>query len=322
MTRSLALVLSCALLLVPALARAGERLRYATDGYGIGALTIIAAEEGFLAQEGIEPVVQTYAYGVDTVDAVLAGNADFGVVVDFALLPRLATGRLVSPAIIAEPLPGWHRLYVRSGIGGLAGLKGARMGIAAGTAQEFVTRIHLADNGLSAEGDVTLLAFASLFDIVGAMKAGRIDAAWVWGDGAGVMDADPGWTFVADDGVIGHTSTAFIVTSRAFHESRRALVVQTLRAFQRASEHLVAHPEASAERIAQSTGADAALVRHLVAQQRYGLSFKAQALASLGAKYDFLVAASRIEPFDLLGQLDASALAEAVPDADIAPVLQ
>ena len=35
-------------------------------------MAIIAADKGFLQEEGIKPIVQTYSYGVDTVDAVVS----------------------------------------------------------------------------------------------------------------------------------------------------------------------------------------------------------------------------------------------------------
>lgn len=298
-------------------AKADETVRYATDGYGMGALAIVAADKGFLKDEGITPIVQTYSYGVDTVDAVLAGNADFGVIIDFPLLTRLAAGKLMSPAVIAEPLPGWHRLYTLADIDIPAGLKDKSFGVATGTAQEFVTRTYLSDNGLDPDKDVKLVGFSSLFEIVGAMKAGRVDAAWIWGEGVQTIEADKAWKFIADDGVVNQSTSALLVTTKDFYAGHKDTVVRTLRAFGKASEYLAANLDEATQQIATSVGGDAAQIKNVVSQQRYGLTFGPSAVSSLKAKYDFLVAAGKIEPYDFKAQFDTSALSEAVPGVEI-----
>lgn len=303
-------------------AKAEETVRYATDGYGMGALAIVAADKGFLKEEGITPVVQTYSYGMDTVDAVLAGNAEFGVIIDFPLLTRLTAGKLMSPAVIAQPLPGWHKLYTVADIDVPSGLKGKSFGVATGTAQEFVTRTYLTDNGLDPDKDVKIVGFASLFEIVGAMKAGRIDAGWIWGEGVQTMDADKGWKFVADDGVVNQSTSSLLVTTKDFYTNHKDTVVRTLRAFQKASVYLAANLDEATQQIATSIGGDAAQIKLVVGQQRYGLTFGASALSSLKAKYDFLVAAKKIEPYDFKTQFDTTALQEAVPDVEIDPSLK
>lgn len=322
--RHLRTLLAAALAAVfaPSMGHAQDTIRYATDGYGMGSLAIIAADKDFLKEEGINPIVQTYSYGVDTVDAVLAGNAEFGVIIDFPLLTRFAAGKLMSPAVIAEPLPGWHKLYARADIEIPAGLKGKKIGVATGTAQEFVTRTHLSDNGMDPDKDVSLVGFSSLFEIVGAMKAGRVDAAWIWGEGVKTMDADAKWKFIADDGIVNQSTSALLVTTKDYFAANRDKVVRTLRAFQKASEYLHANLDEATAQIATSVGGDAAQIRNTVGQQRYGLTFGTSAVSSLKRKYDFLVAAGKIEAYDLKAQFDTSALEEAVPGVEIDAMLK
>lgn len=324
MRRDIRTILAAAAVLVAASAsgQAQDTVRYATDGYGMGALAIIASDKGFLEEEGITPVVQTYSYGVDTVDAVLAGNAEFGVIIDFPLLTRFAAGKLMSPAVIAEPLPGWHKLYTRTDIEVPGGLKDKSIAVATGTAQEFVTRTYLTDNGLDPEKDVKLVGFSSLFEIVGAMKAGRIDAAWIWGEGVQTMDADSNWKFVADDGIVNQSTSALLVVSKDYYAQNKDIVVRSLRAFEEASKYLEANLDDATNQIAKSVGGDAAQIRNVVSQQRYGLTFGSSAVSSLKSKYDFLVSAGKIEPYDFKAQFDPSALVEAVPGVEVDPMLQ
>ncbi len=317
-----ALVALTVLIASVSVAGAQQTVRYATDGYGMGALAIIAAEKGYLKEEGIDPVIQTYSYGIDTVDAVLAGNADFGVVIGFPLLTRFTAGKIMSPAISAEPLPGWHKLYTKADLEIPSGLKGKDIGVATGTAQEFVTREHLKQNGLSADADVNMVGFTSLFEIVGAMKAGRLDAAWIWGEGVKTIDSDSNWKFVADDSIVSQSVTAPVVVLKDYYKDNKDLVVKTLRAYQKASQFMQNDLNGAAKLLADSVGGDEAQIKNIISQQRYGLTFGTSSMSSLKSKYEFLLAAGKIEPYDFLAQFDASALVEAVPDVEVDAMLK
>ena len=69
-------------------------------------------------------------------------------------------------------------------------------------------------------------------------------------------------------------------------------------------------------------GGDAAQIKNIVSQQRYGLTFGANSVSSLKRKYDFLVSAGKIEPYDFKAQFDTTALEEAVPGIEVDPALK
>lgn len=301
---------------------AAETVRYATDGYGLGAIVVLAAEKGFFKDQGIEPVVQTYSYGVDTVDAVLAGNADFGIVIDMPLITRLSTGKLVSPAVVGISKPGFHKFFQRASINAPEDLKGKSLGVATGTAQEFVTRSYLEKIGLNPDTDVQLVSFSDLFSIVGALKSGRIDAAWVWSEGTDTMKADANFKFVDDDSVVNTGSGVLLATATTFNKDHQDLVVKTLKALQQAQEYIAANLDDAANTVANKVGADPVKVKAAIEDNRYQLSWGTGPLTNLRNEYDFLVNAGKIQEFDLMGTLDATALAAAVPDAEIDPALK
>jgi ABC-type nitrate/sulfonate/bicarbonate transport system substrate-binding protein len=303
-------------------AHAAETVRFATDGYGLGALAIIAAKDGTLAKEGVDADLQYFATGADAVDAVLAGQSDFGVIMDIPLLTRFAVGRLVSPAIIGVPKPGWHKLFVFAGYKKPEDLKGKKFGIATGTAEEFITRRYIEQLGLDPEKDVQYVGFSSVFDIVGAMKAGRIDAAWIWGEAVTPMKQDSKFKYVGDDSLVRQTSSALLVTTKDYMAKNHDTVVKMLKALQVSAELVKDDPAKATDIIAGAVGADPALIKPSIMSQRFGLSFAPEPVASLKAKYDFLVGAQKISaPYDLAKQLDASALEEALPSAKIDPSL-
>mgnify|MGYP001027457091 CR=1 FL=1 len=300
---------------------AADTVRYATDGFGLGGLVVLANEKGYFKDEGIDAVIQTYAYGVDTVDAVLAGQADFGVIIDMPSMPRLKTGNLASVAIVGVPKPGFHKLFQRAEITTADDLKGKTVAIATGTSQEFITRTWLSNMGLDPETDVNLTGFADLFSVVGAMKAGRIDAVWLWLDGVDMMKEDDRYSLVADDSIVNQDTTTLLLTSASFNQEKPELVVATLKALHRAVGDVNSDLEGSAEMVASKLGADAGKVANAFSNNQFGLTFASGPVAAYKAKYEFLLSAGKIEPFDIFATFDSSALVQAVPEAEIDPML-
>ncbi len=301
---------------------ADPTVRYAIDGYAMGSLVLVAASKGYFAEQNIDAKILTFAYGVDTVDAVLAGQADFGVIIDMPLLTRLASGKLISPAIVSLPLPGWHKLYAFKNFNQPADLKGKSIAVAAGTAQEFVTRSHLKDNGLNPDTDVKLVKFQSIFEIVGAMKAGRIDAGWVWAEGVAAIKDDPNFKFVADDGVIKQSTSALLVTTRQFATEHRDLVVRSLKAMAKAEAIVKGNSREASEIAAKGISGDPVKIRPIIESQRFQLNLGAAPMKSIRDKYDFLLSNGMIKaPYVFADQFDLTMLREAVPTAEVVPGL-
>ena len=297
---------------------ADMKVRYAVDGFVLGTLIRVAEAKGYLAEEHIDPTMLTFSYGVDTVDAVLAGQADFGVIIDMPLLTRLSSDKLAVPALIGTPNPGWHKLYVSQDYKQPQDLKGKKIAVATGTAQEFVTRTHLRDNGLDPENDVELVGLGSLFEIIGAMKAGRVDAAWIWGQGVEQISGDDRYRFEADDSIVNQKTTALLVVSKDYLANNRDGVVATLRALDKAGAVVKADVGEAAQIVAKGIAGDPDKVKPVIMGQNYALSFEKSAMDSLKDKYDFLVAQGVIDPpYDYAAQFDLGVLQEAAPNAAI-----
>ena len=294
------------------------KARFAVDGFVLGTLVRVADDKGFFAEEGVDPTLVTFSYGVDTVDAVLAGQVDFGVIIDMPLLSRLSSDKLMVPALIGTPNPGWHKLYVADGTEVPAGLKGKRLAVASGTAQEFVTRIHLRDAGIDPDKDVELVGFASLFEIIAAMKAKRVDAAWIWGQGIEQLGENSGYGFVADDSIVNQKTTALLVASKDYAANNPEALSAILRAMDKAADVVADDVDAAAAIVASGIAGDASKIKPIILGQNYALSFEPAAMASLKAKYDFLVESGVIDPpYDYAAQFDLETLRAAAPDVAI-----
>lgn len=245
--------------------------RFGADSFILGAQMRVAQANGIFENYGIDAEVLTFSYGVHTVDAILTGQTDFGVCMDFAMLTRLVTDQLVILATIIEPAPGWHKLAVTSDIQGPQDLIGKRLGVAAGTLQEYVTYKYLEVNGIPKDA-VTYVKFTSLYDIVAAIGTGDIDGAWVWAQGVEKALEFEGVHILCDDGAAGHRSYGFFVASVDFVRANPELMIRIIRALEDVTEWIVENLEDAAKIVAEQVGAPEDTV--LTEMQRENYCFK------------------------------------------------
>ncbi len=261
--------------------------RYGVDGFVLGAQFRVAEKQGWFAEEHITPNIQTFSYGVDTIDAILAGKTDFGVVLDFALLTRMVTKQLVILATIIEPESGWHKLAVKEGISGPQDLRGKRLGVAKGTLQEFVSIKYLQVNGVP-EDSVEFLSFASLFEIVAALKSGKVDAAWVWAQGTDEVKATQGLKILVDDSAAKAQSYGFLVVGKSYLENNRAGVEATVSVLKKTTDWIVGNIGEASKIVATDVGAPEDRILTEMEREHWSLSFEKKHLDALNALYNFL----------------------------------
>jgi len=268
------LMLVCAVLVVFtswALYASEATARFGADSFILGAQMRVAQAEGLFDDYGIDAEVLTFSYGVDTVDAILTGQTDFGVCMDFAMLTRLVTEQLVILATIIEPAPGWHKLAVRAEIQGPQDLIGKKLGVAAGTLQEYVTYKYLEVNNIPKDA-VKYVKFTSLYDIVAALGTGDIDGAWVWAQGVEKALEFGGIHILCDDSAAGHRSYGFLVASIDFVRSNPELTIRIMRAFRDVTTWILENMEDAARIVAEQVGAPEDTV--LTEMQRENYCFK------------------------------------------------
>ena len=103
--------------------------------------------------------------------------------------------------MIASPTPGFHKLVATKDITGPADLAGKKIGYVEGTSERYVTQKYLLDGGVALE-DVTLVPLPGLFELVGALKNGDIDASWLWANAVAEALQDQDLAQVADDSAV------------------------------------------------------------------------------------------------------------------------
>lgn len=248
-----------------------DTVRIGVDFNILGAQVWIAQEKGFFERNGVNAEIKPFAFGIDTIDAALTGQLDFGLGLDFATTTRLQSGQLRIVSAIIEPEAGFHKLAVAQGIAKPEDLTGKTIGIAKGTAQHLVTIGYLQNFGVK---DTTLTALPSLLEIIASLRAGRIDAAFVWGDGVAQAKDIPGVTIMGDDKPANVRLHGYISTTNQFAEQNPQAIVSTLKALTEATDWMEANWDEAVDIAASHAKSPKEVVAAQMKSQHYTISLK------------------------------------------------
>jgi NitT/TauT family transport system substrate-binding protein len=147
---------------------------YIADFTG-ASLMAIAEDKKLWAQHGLKPELKVFTNGPLQVQALGAGDLDFGYVGPGAMwLPASGKAKVVAINSIGFA----DRLIAQPGIGSIAALKGKKVGVPEGTSGDMIVRLALQSAGLTID-DVQKVAMDAS-TVVTAFGSGQIDAAGIW----------------------------------------------------------------------------------------------------------------------------------------------
>ncbi|MET8117822.1 aliphatic sulfonate ABC transporter substrate-binding protein [Micromonospora sp. NPDC005189] len=150
------------------------KLGYIADFTG-ASLMAIADDKKLWAQHGLKPDLKVFTNGPLQVQALGAGDLDFGYLGPGALwLPASGKARVIA----INSLGFADRLIAQPGITSVAALKGKKIGVPEGTSGDMIVRLALKRAGLSID-DVQKVAMDPS-TVVTAFGSGQIDAAGIW----------------------------------------------------------------------------------------------------------------------------------------------
>lgn len=153
---------------------AGISVGYIAD-YNGGALLAIADEQGLWEKAGLDPDYKTFTNGPLTIQALGAGDLDFGYIGSGAMwIP--ATGKAELLAINSVSLA--DRLIAQPGIDSVEDLKGKKVGVPEGTSGDLLLRMALEEAGMTKD-DVDVVPMDPT-TAVSAFSSNQIDAAGLW----------------------------------------------------------------------------------------------------------------------------------------------
>lgn len=263
-----------------------QTVRIAVDSFTLGSQAWVAQERGYFQRFGLNPQIQTYSTGVDGLDAVLTGQADMGIAIDFAALTRMATDQLRIVATALKPSPGFHQLAVRGDVRAASDLAGKTMAIATGTAQQYVTLKYLMRMRVPVIR-VKLVTLPSAFDMVSALRSGSISAAFVWGPAVAQAQNAPGVSILTSDAGARASFVGYLVVKKEFLASDRRAVENTLRALSLATSYIRNNMSDSAQIISKYNRAPSETVLTSLRSQNFVVQLKTSDLDELRSKAGF-----------------------------------
>lgn len=176
--RSLVLSTMLAFVAHGAVAQEKTEVKFAGAVTWLGHLPImVAIDEGFFAEQGINTKYEVVVSSADRLMAVSSGSADFSNLGRTAVLSQLSRGNdaFIWFGAIDQP-PGAEGCYAGPGISNVAELKGKR--VAANTSAEFTMDMLLKDNGLT-KSDIKFFDLPPS-EMVMALQKHDVDAVCVW----------------------------------------------------------------------------------------------------------------------------------------------
>lgn len=150
----------------------------------------IARDKGYWREEGLD-VELILARAAPSIQAVIAGNVEFGTAGGSALLP--ITRGLPMTFLFASYDRANFSLYSNPKIRSVQELKGKRIGVSSfGSGPDSLLRDFLNDHGVEAGRDATILAVGTGMERFLSLKSGAVDAAML-SPSAYIMAEDAGY---------------------------------------------------------------------------------------------------------------------------------
>jgi ABC-type nitrate/sulfonate/bicarbonate transport system substrate-binding protein len=234
-----------------------------------------AKDQGFFAKRGIEATAFNFAFGIDTVNALLVDRVDTALAADYALANSLGRGDFVVVSTLShttEQTKGNTVLFVRKGITKPSDLIGKKLGVARGTVLEYIWAKYLEKNHIEAS-QITWVPYTSPDEAAVGIQRGDIDAVWQLGALVDKFAAFPNLVRFGDLGDSGTLTVGYLLFQRAFVKAHPEAVGQILLAIQEGAAYVKAHPAETGALAFKELKLPAENVAKDIARNDYSLGF-------------------------------------------------
>lgn len=243
----------------------------------------IGQQQGIFEKHGIELQTTEFVAGINTVDSIVTGTADTGLLADFAAANRfgntLENNRLVIFSDVSSNEPDNGGIYVAQKYADdRAALDGSEGWITnIGTVEEYYTWQAQTYLGLDPDKQ-NRVQTDSVSTSIALAHNGGASAVVSYGSMAQKFEGE-GWVKIADSQDVGIKVTAFLITTKDFAEANTDLLADYLTALNESVQYLNDHLDESAKAIAERFGIDEDTFKQNWKQYNinFGLSEKAAA---------------------------------------------
>ncbi|MFF2480342.1 ABC transporter substrate-binding protein [Paenibacillus sp. NPDC058071] len=286
-------------------------------------LIVIAKEEGYFKEEGLDVKIELFAAGPDVTAAIGSKSIQLGSSGDIPPIIAKASGLPIKIVAQQADISGVQTLVVNPDkIKTPADLNGKKIAFVPGTVSEaFFLRI-VEKYGLDQKSIESFKIGPT--ELVPAFKAGNIDAFSIWQPVAlnGVKSGGVALLTGKESHVPGEEgpqqlirSYSILVGHNDFVDKNPETVKAVLRALNKSVAFIQASPDAAAAHIAKTLGQDAADIKTLIALNHYALDLTPELVGALESISQFLLANEKIKEVpDFKTFIDSSYLKGIAPE--------
>ncbi|MUG69309.1 transporter substrate-binding domain-containing protein [Paenibacillus validus] len=226
------------------------KVRLAIDTAAGGSFQFrIAKDKGFFQKYGIEPEISNFAYGIDTVNALLISKADTALAADYALINSLGKGNMTVVSALTrtnEKSAAKTLLFVRDNINKPEDFKGKKLGVAKGTVYEYVWAKYLEKNHID-EKEVKYVPYSTPDEAFVSLQKGDMDAVWIGGALIDKFKTIKGVKSLIDVSGSGVNISSYLLLDSSFVKNNPDAVSSVLKALDEGIRYIPDHKEETAE---------------------------------------------------------------------------
>lgn len=233
----------------PAANSAPVKVRFGLDTAAGGSLQFReAAEQGYFKKYGVDPEISNFAYGIDTINALLVQRTDTAMAADYALLNSLGKGdmKVVSALTRATEASSKNNQLLARNAEKPEDLKGKKLGVARGTVFEYIWAKFLEKEHWT-EKDVKLVYYTTPDEAIVALTKGEMDAVWASGALLDKFLKVDGVKAIGDLNLTGVKISGYQVVEGSFLKKNAPAVTNFLKAVQEGITYVKAHNDETAE---------------------------------------------------------------------------
>ncbi|ESA38150.1 taurine abc periplasmic binding protein [Leptolyngbya sp. Heron Island J] len=203
----------------------------------INNITMVAYNEGYFEQVGLDVELSPYSSGGAMVPALAAGEVDITWFFPFPSLTAFATGIDIEVVLLDHAPLTAERLIAGESAADVPSLKGKNVGVTIGTSGHHSLLAALDQAGLS-QDDINMVNLKPS-EMAAAFSAKQIDAAWTWEPAAGKLN-ELGGKDIATAKSVGAYAVALWAARKEFAEANPEVMIKFMEAWDMAQQDYLA----------------------------------------------------------------------------------
>lgn len=279
---------------------------------------VIGDKEGIFEKHGIKVEISEFAAGVNTVDAVAIGQADFGNLADYAAVNRIGNTKDETNLVIVDRLStsagsAGGGLYVSDNIKSVEDLAGVPFATQNGTVWDYWLAKTYEYAGIG-ESDQNIVPVDSMASAVALMTTGEIQAVWASGQNAQKLE-DAGFSSILTLNDLDLYTDAYYISTKDYVQANPEVVKEFIEAQEETAEWIENNKDAAAADFEAAAGVKKEQFLSDIEASKLVTDFTQETLDHLNGIKEWAVAGGRFEDFEILDYADLTALKEVYPDS-------